>query len=680
MKLSTSFLIVISFLLLNSLSIAQWSSDPGVNLQISDPTGEQVLPKIAGTSDGGCYISWFDLRSGSYAVYMQRLNSTGDPQWTADGLLISDHPQNTSLVDYDLTTDANDNAIVVFTDIRNAGNLNVFAYKIDTLGSFVWGADGISLSGTTDFQPNPKVTVTTEGNAVVVWTNFSTPSKIAAQMLAPDGTKLWGTNPIYFESTTGHGYSVPDVVPGTSGSVVMSWEDVSGSFPSQTINLFTQQILSDGSFGWGTSPVEITNTAGIPFYEFPEIKSDGNGGAIFYWYDDRDFNNLFSSFVQWVSSDGTVHFPANGSEVSTNGTTHHLNPTVAFDQSTNETYAFWVEQNSTQSMAGVFGQKFASDGTRLWTNSGKQLKAMDGNTVLSLSSLASGGNEYVYYLEEINNSFTHLVKAFSIDTDGNFNWSGNIILPSTVVSTKSRLVSDISSNAMSKLAWSDERNDGGGIYAQNINADGTFGIEIVPVELSSFSGNYVNGNVELSWTTATEINNSGFEIDRLRPSDFDASWEQIGFVEGNGTTTEIHRYDFKDKNISAGKYKYRLKQIDFDGSFEYSNIIEVDVAAPGKFSLKQNYPNPFNPTTKIKYTIRPPLGPPFAKGGNTDGFFITLKVFDVLGNEVATLVNEEKPAGQYEVEFNATELPSGIYFYTLNAGQFNQTRKMILLK
>jgi hypothetical protein len=153
-------------------------------------------------------------------------------------------------------------------------------------------------------------------------------------------------------------------------------------------------------------------------------------------------------------------------------------------------------------------------------------------------------------------------------------------------------------------------------------------------------------------------------------------------VNGNGTSTEPKAYSFVDEKLSAGKYQYRLKQIDFNGSFEYSNIIEVDISLPEKFSLEQNYPNPFNPSTKIKFTI------PSVTLSGVEGSFVTLKVFDVLGNEIATLVNEEKPAGSYEVEFSTTGGPessikhpaSGIYFYQLKAGDYLETKKMILMK
>ena len=188
-------------------------------------------------------------------------------------------------------------------------------------------------------------------------------------------------------------------------------------------------------------------------------------------------------------------------------------------------------------------------------------------------------------------------------------------------------------------------------------------IQILPVELTSFTGNSVDGNVTLNWTTATEINNRAFEIERRKEN---SDFVLIGFVEGNGTTTEKQEYTFVDKNITTGKYYYRLKQIDFDGTFEYSNEIEVD-AAPVSFSLEQNYPNPFNPSTKISYSI-------------PHKSFVTLKVYDPLGRIVDELVSEEKEAGRYELDFNAVDLSSGVYFYKLEAGDFIQTKKMILVR
>jgi photosystem II stability/assembly factor-like uncharacterized protein len=188
----------------------------------------------------------------------------------------------------------------------------------------------------------------------------------------------------------------------------------------------------------------------------------------------------------------------------------------------------------------------------------------------------------------------------------------------------------------------------------------------IPVELSSFTAN-VNGNsVTLNWTTSSELNNRGFEIER-----FSGSWEKVGFVEGNGTTTEIQSYSFIDDltlNYSHTPIlSYRLKQIDFDESFKYSNVIEVEISAPVEFGLMQNYPNPFNPTTTISW--QSPVGS-----------WQTLKVYDLLGKEVATLVDEYRPAGSYKVEFDRSDLASGKYFYRLQSGEFAETRKFILLK
>ena len=212
---------------------------------------------------------------------------------------------------------------------------------------------------------------------------------------------------------------------------------------------------------------------------------------------------------------------------------------------------------------------------------------------------------------------------------------------------------------------------------------------IIPVELVSFSYSINDNDVTLNWITASETNNMGFEIERKQVLSTQSSvgnlensyWEKIDFVNGGGTTTEPQTYYFLDNNLDAGNYQYRLKQIDFDGTFAYSNTIEVEIITPNKFSLEQNYPNPFNPVTKISYTIpTSPLNPsPYEGEGNRERF-ITLKVYDVLGNEIATLVNEEQTSGNYEVEFSNKNISSGIYFYVLQAESFTESKKMILIK
>ncbi|MBI3123960.1 MAG: SBBP repeat-containing protein [Ignavibacteriales bacterium] len=189
---------------------------------------------------------------------------------------------------------------------------------------------------------------------------------------------------------------------------------------------------------------------------------------------------------------------------------------------------------------------------------------------------------------------------------------------------------------------------------------------LVPVELTSFSASIVNGKVVLIWSTATEVNNYGFEILRFAQNE---KWEKIGFIQGHGNSNSTKDYTFTDNTPPSGKIKYRLKQIDFNGAFEYSNDIELDIALPTNFSLHQNYPNPFNPETTISYKIQAASQ-------------VSLKVYDILGREVATLVNEYKSAGSYNSQFSIRnyQLPSGVYFYTLKADTYVETRKMVLIK
>jgi hypothetical protein len=186
----------------------------------------------------------------------------------------------------------------------------------------------------------------------------------------------------------------------------------------------------------------------------------------------------------------------------------------------------------------------------------------------------------------------------------------------------------------------------------------------LPVELVAFTARNTAEGVQLAWRTASEQNNAGFEVQRR--SEKASEWQVLSFVRGAGTTTEAQSYSFLD-NSAVGKVQYRLKQIDFDGQFEYSNVIEVDAGLPKVFALEQNYPNPFNPSTTIRYQL------PVASE-------VKLEVYDVLGKKIATLVNERQSAGSYQVVWNASGLSSGTYFYRLQAGTFVETKKMIMVK
>jgi len=188
----------------------------------------------------------------------------------------------------------------------------------------------------------------------------------------------------------------------------------------------------------------------------------------------------------------------------------------------------------------------------------------------------------------------------------------------------------------------------------------------LPVELSDFKAQQHERGVELVWTTASEKNNAGFEVQRRTENSAGASWSVLGFVKGNGTTSEAKSYSFVDRTAS-GKAQYRLKQVDFDGAFEILPTVEVDAGLPRSFELAQNYPNPFNPSTAISYQL------PISSE-------VRLKVYDMLGREVATLVNGRQEAGRYSVSWNAAGFASGVYFYRLQASNFVETRKMMLVK
>jgi hypothetical protein len=199
----------------------------------------------------------------------------------------------------------------------------------------------------------------------------------------------------------------------------------------------------------------------------------------------------------------------------------------------------------------------------------------------------------------------------------------------------------------------------------------------LPITLASFDAqiNPSGNGVKLNWTTISENNNYGFYVERRAKSEIDFKEIANSFVSGNGTTLEPKSYSFVDNTLTTpGPYHYRLRQVDNDGLTNYSQVVSVNVSAlaitetvPYEFKIYQNYPNPFNPTTTIKYEI-------------PKTSFVSLKVYNLLGQEVAILVNEKQEAGSYDMHFDGSKLASGIYLYSLQTGSFLSTKKLLLLK
>jgi hypothetical protein len=210
-----------------------------------------------------------------------------------------------------------------------------------------------------------------------------------------------------------------------------------------------------------------------------------------------------------------------------------------------------------------------------------------------------------------------------------------------------------------------------GAFVPSVNQWATFAYSletILPVELKSFTAQASGNSVKLNWSTATEVNNLGFEVQKKVADEFIA----IGFINGKGTTTELQNYSFTDNDLQNGFYTYRLKQVDLTGSFEYSSEVNVDVTGPQYFSLNQNYPNPFNPSTRIEFSLAAESK-------------VILKVFNLLGEEVTTLLNRNLVSGKHFVDFEALNLNSGIYIYRLDAAGIDGSistdiKKMTLIK
>jgi len=472
-------------------------------------------------------------------------------------------------------------------------------------------------------------------------------------------------NSVFFiDELTGWAVGDDGVIVNTTDGGNNWSEQVSG-----TTNYFTSVFFTSGSDGWAVGG-NFSPNLGM-------VHHTTDGGTTWPIQTDTLHNQLNSVFFISPTTGWAVGEGGNQILKTTDG---GLNWVLQTAESAYYRGIFFVNENTGWAVGGNPSNTFSTI-----------LKTTDGGTNwIAQTAATTNYLRAVFFISETTGWVTGNLGVIFNTTDGGTNWepqnsdttnglysihfidnntgwmvgSSGLILYTTNSGSNWTTQNSGTNSHFSSIFFTDA-NNGWAVGSQGTILYTSNG-GVIPVELTAFTASTFNSKVTLNWTTATETNNSGFEIQRKLDN---SDWERICFVEGYGTTTEPKEYSYVDdiSSITASSFAYRLKQIDFDGSYEYSDEVYVENPAPIDYALHQNYPNPFNPVTKIKYQL-PELS------------FVTLKVYDVLGNEIAALVNKEKPAGSYEVEFNATSLPSGVYFYTIRTNEFIETKKMVLMK
>ncbi len=436
---------------------AGWSPMRDENLAVADRTGDQVLPKIAATPDGGCYVGWFDTAFGGYQVFLQRLDAGGTELWPHNGILVSDNPQDTWLTDWDLISDSAGNAVLAFVDIRAGGDFDVYAYKIDGDGNFLWGADGIALTVDTGFEATPRLAEMSDGSFVFVWT---ADGGVGVKKLSAAGEQQLA----FSITSSGETPGWPRVVAAESGAFIISW--VRNTAYSGIKHIRAQKYNSLGQAQWGPSPKAIFDAGSVPIAYEPVLRPDGAGGAVFAWHYSTS-SNMFVSLVQSVTSTGTEVFTHNGVLLSTLTTQHHIDPSIAYHPETGEIFAVWNERSESQGLRGVYGQRISAAGSRMWGASGRQLEPVDALIEDFQRAVTCGDGMMVVYFKG------QQVAAQRLDAAGTVLWGPELVC--SVVSTKGRLPVTRTDSGMVIGGWEDNRSGNIDVYLQNINPNGSVG-------------------------------------------------------------------------------------------------------------------------------------------------------------------------------------------------------------
>ena len=455
---------------------AQWTSNTLLNTVVRDSVGfEESVPISATTSDGKTFISYFALYGGSYQLRMQLLDTDGNKMFGNNGLLVSNQPQSTALFVYDMKVNAADEAVVAFQDTRTGGVLNVVAYKVDTLGNLLWGANGIQLIDPLSAEGiGPSVGFTNAGNVIIAWNASNSKRWVAAHKLDPSGNLMWSSNIRVIDSLTNKRYSRATIVPSGSDNFSMLYVEETG-FGLGISTMYANRFDNNGDQVW-PAPIQVS-TKTIPFFFFCRAVSDGNDGFyVSFNTSDSNFPSLGDVYVQHVDGSGQK-WNAEGQIACSLANTQRFSASSKRDAASGD---FWVLIKTTdvnQNQSGVAVQKFDISGNAGLSPAGSQLMPISASYFDPADFSITSNGAIAFFYEGANSTLLEL-RAVKCDLNGSLSWLPGVVTVSTG-GTGGASMDDLTSglfiNNQVVAVWMDQRNDYG-VYAQNITNEGLLGL------------------------------------------------------------------------------------------------------------------------------------------------------------------------------------------------------------
>jgi hypothetical protein len=542
------------------------------------------------------------------------------PQWSNNpnvNLPLSDTITSGNALNPVSVSDGNGGAIIVWSRSQ------IYGQRVSSSGNKLWGSNGQWVGASRDPTNlssliNPVTISDDSGGAIIAYGEFNKSRIIAASRVKSDGSIVWD-KPICFSSTGTR--KNPSICSDGNGGAIITWEDTRNGTTNSDI--YGQRISASGTEMWTSNGVVLCDA--VNNQTVPKIASDGMGGAFITWLDNRFTTSRI--YAQRINELGLIQWGESGMLISSVNEPAG-NPRIS-STDLGEAIITWANGNAGGTW-DIFAQKINQD-TTLWTINGVSI-CNEIRTQWKPEIVADGlGGAIISWQDTRRISFNEEdVYVQKINTVGTVEWGQNGIPVCTQPGNSNvpqKITSDGNGGAI--IAWEDRRNGNTDIFVQLVNKLG-----------------------------ATMWSYNGVAVST-------AQYSQIGVtLVSDGHGGAILAWMDNRRGAYLDIYGQR---IDSTGSFGSATLVENEEVVPAVFRLEQNYPNPFNPSTKISW--QSPVGS-----------HQTLKIYDVLGNEVATLVDEFRVAGKYEINFDATGLASGIYLYRIQAGSFVETKKMIMLK